>query len=149
MVEGLGFEVDAFPTDPAAFVMEPTEAFAVTLPATLDVVVFAAIPEAFEVEVSAGPASASVSEASEASDASAETEAALAPALEAALAATFVEDTFGATPEALELETLVADGATAEAALTPAFEVALAAGFPVALPLLALLALVDDPASAA
>jgi hypothetical protein len=76
----LAFDVEAFEPDAANF-DTPTEAFAVTLPATLVIEGFGADPATFEIEVSAGPVSAS----------GAAFAAALTPAFEVVLAATFDE----------------------------------------------------------
>jgi hypothetical protein len=118
---------------------------AVTLPATLVVEVFGADPAAFEVEVSAGPASASGAAVSAASGAS--FEVALTPAFEAALTAALEAEVFDTAPEVLGLETLVTEGASFAAALTPDFEVVLAAAFDEVVPLLRL-PVVGDPPSA-
>jgi len=141
----LAFDVEAFEPDAATFGMAPTEAFAVTLPATLVVEVFGADPAAFEVEVSAGPASASGAAVSAASGAS--FEVALTPAFEAALTAALEAEVFDTAPEVLGLETLVTEGASFAAALTPDFEVVLAAAFDEVVPLLRL-PVVGDPPSA-
>jgi hypothetical protein len=141
----LAFDVEAFEPDAANFDMAPTEAFAVTLPATLVIEGFGADPAAFEIEVSAGPVSASGAGVSTAAGAS--SEVALAPAFEAALTAGLETEVFGNAPEVLGLETLVTEGAAFAAALTPAFEVVLAAAFDEVVPLLRL-PVVGDPPSA-